>query len=226
MGHGKDVCKYLKEVRQRIAEENGIPLKTEKCTYEGECIGTCPHCEAEVRYLEKALAERMSLGKVATVAGLALGLATTTLQAQNIIKVTPSDQDTSATHKIIGTGTLKGMVTDSKTQEPLAFCQVVLKQGDKAITTAYTDFDGIYTIKSVPLGEYTVEIKTTGFEPFIGEVKIDNEGFNILSVSLGYNTTGLVPLQMIGIIDGERDPMPANPPNQQMEIDGVKVISR
>ncbi len=76
MNHGKNICKQLKEVRKRIAEENDIPLEIEECTYKGECRGTCPRCEAEVRYLEKSLAERISLGKVATVAGLALGLAT------------------------------------------------------------------------------------------------------------------------------------------------------
>ena len=75
MTHGKSICKQLKEVRKRIAEENDIPLEIEECTYKGECRGTCPHCEAEVRYLENALADRLRLGKVATVAGLALGLA-------------------------------------------------------------------------------------------------------------------------------------------------------
>ena len=72
---GKVLCEALKEVRRRIAEENGIPLEIEECTYKGECRGTCPRCEAEVRYLENTLAERIKLGKVATVAGLALGLA-------------------------------------------------------------------------------------------------------------------------------------------------------
>ncbi len=76
MTRGKNICRQLKEVRKRIAEENGIPLKIEECTYKGECRGTCPRCEAEVRYLENALAERLRIGKVATVAGLALGLAT------------------------------------------------------------------------------------------------------------------------------------------------------
>jgi TonB family protein len=75
MTHGKNICKQLKEVRKRIAEENNIPLEIEECTYRGECRGTCPRCEAEVRYLENALADRLRLGKVATVAGLALGLA-------------------------------------------------------------------------------------------------------------------------------------------------------
>lgn len=75
MTRGKNICKQLKEVRKRIAEENGIPLEIKECTYKGECRGTCPRCEAEVRYLENALADKLSLGKVATIAGLSLGLA-------------------------------------------------------------------------------------------------------------------------------------------------------
>ena len=62
-------------MRRRIAEENDIPLEIRECTYKGECSGTCPRCEAEVQYLERELEKRLRLGKVATVAGLALGLA-------------------------------------------------------------------------------------------------------------------------------------------------------
>ena len=72
---GKNICKQLKAVRQRIAEENNIPLPQRECTYEGPCRGTCPRCEAEVRYLEQSLACRLKLGKAATVAGLSLSLA-------------------------------------------------------------------------------------------------------------------------------------------------------
>ncbi|MBQ3788585.1 MAG: energy transducer TonB [Bacteroidales bacterium] len=73
--HGKSICKQLKAVRQRIAEENDIPLEQRECTYEGSCRGTCPRCEAEVQYLERALASRLKLGRAATVAGLSLSLA-------------------------------------------------------------------------------------------------------------------------------------------------------
>ncbi len=73
--HGKSICKQLKAVRQRIAEENDIPLEQRECTYEGPCWGTCPRCEAEVQYLERALASRLKLGRAATVAGLSLSLA-------------------------------------------------------------------------------------------------------------------------------------------------------
>ena len=62
-------------VRRKIAEENDIPLEIKECTYEGPCRGTCPRCEAEVRYLERELENRIRLGRVATVAGVALGLA-------------------------------------------------------------------------------------------------------------------------------------------------------
>ena len=72
---GKNICKQLKAVRQHIAEENNIPLPQRECTYEGPCRGTCPRCEAEVRYLEQSLASRLRLGKAATVAGLSLSLA-------------------------------------------------------------------------------------------------------------------------------------------------------
>ena len=75
MERGKSICKQLKAVRQHIAEENDIPLEQRECTYEGPCRGTCPRCEAEVQYLERALANRIKLGKAATVAGLSLSLA-------------------------------------------------------------------------------------------------------------------------------------------------------
>ena len=88
MGIGKNICHQLKNVRRSIAEENGIPLEIEECTYKGECSGTCPKCEAEVRYLESELAKRISLGKAATIAGLAVGLAAGTAQAQAPVKPT------------------------------------------------------------------------------------------------------------------------------------------
>lgn len=72
---GKNICNELKKVRRRIADENDIPLEIKECTYQGPCRGTCPRCEAEVRYLERELEKRIRLGRVATVAGVALGLA-------------------------------------------------------------------------------------------------------------------------------------------------------
>lgn len=69
---GRDKCKYLREIRRRIANENDIKLVTRECTFKGECKGTCPRCEAEVLYLERELEKRQKLGRIVTIAGLSL----------------------------------------------------------------------------------------------------------------------------------------------------------
>ena len=40
---GKEICRYLKDIRRRIAEEDHITLEIPECTFEGECHGTCPN---------------------------------------------------------------------------------------------------------------------------------------------------------------------------------------
>ena len=77
MAKGKQTCKILKEIRKQIAAENDIQLVIEECTYQGDCLGTCPKCEAEVHYLERELEKRQRLGKAAIFAGMTLGTAIT-----------------------------------------------------------------------------------------------------------------------------------------------------
>ncbi len=50
-------------MRRKIAEANNIPLRDRECTHTGDCAGTCPYCESEVRYLERELSKRRALGK-------------------------------------------------------------------------------------------------------------------------------------------------------------------
>ena len=72
---GKKKCKILREIRQQIADENDIPFVTEECRYKGDCKGTCPKCESELRYLEQQLEKRRAVGKAVTVSALAVGMA-------------------------------------------------------------------------------------------------------------------------------------------------------
>lgn len=74
MARGKQTCKILKEIRRQIAEANGIEFATSECRYKGDCIGTCPKCEAEVRYLEQQLRARSLAGKAVTLAGISAGM--------------------------------------------------------------------------------------------------------------------------------------------------------
>ena len=73
---GKKRCKILKEIRRQIAENNDIEFITSECKHQGDCLGTCPKCEAEVRYLERELEKRAKLGKAVAVAGLSIALMT------------------------------------------------------------------------------------------------------------------------------------------------------
>lgn len=75
--NGKSKCKLLKEIRRQIAAENDIEFVTSECKFQGNCSGTCPKCEAEVRYLEQQLLKRRQAGKAVAVAGIAAALIVT-----------------------------------------------------------------------------------------------------------------------------------------------------
>ena len=77
--NGKKKCKILKEIRRQIAMENDIEYVTSECQHKGDCKGTCPKCEAEVRYLEKELEKRQKLGRSVAVVGIAATLAFSTV---------------------------------------------------------------------------------------------------------------------------------------------------
>ena len=88
MAKGKQTCKILKEIRKQIAAENDIKLVVEECTYQGDCLGTCPKCEAEVRYLERELGKRQRMGKAAVFAGMTIGTAITAAGCGPLIQPT------------------------------------------------------------------------------------------------------------------------------------------
>lgn len=103
MAKGKQTCKILKEIRRQIAEENDIELVISECTYQGDCKGTCPKCEAEVRYLERELEKRQRMGKAAVFAGMTIGTAITAagcgllVQPPDGMLVEPEDTITATT---------------------------------------------------------------------------------------------------------------------------------
>ena len=75
MKRGKKICNTLKEVRMQVAKANDINYAPTECHHEGNCAGTCPKCESEVRWLEKQLQIRRQLGKAVAVVGVSMGIA-------------------------------------------------------------------------------------------------------------------------------------------------------
>ena len=74
MTRGRNICNTLKAIRKQIADANGIEYSPEECHFKGECKGTCPRCEQDVRDLEHELRIRQMAGKAIKVAGVALGI--------------------------------------------------------------------------------------------------------------------------------------------------------
>lgn len=70
METGKRICQALKELRKRIADANEIPFEIEECTHKGDCLGTCPKCEAELRSLMESISRRKQEGKTVVIDGL------------------------------------------------------------------------------------------------------------------------------------------------------------
>lgn len=74
MNKGRATCEVLKGIRLQIARENCIDYQIDECKFEGNCSGTCPKCEADIRFLERELLKQNKLGKAVVIAGLSVGL--------------------------------------------------------------------------------------------------------------------------------------------------------
>lgn len=75
MTRGKSICSVLKTIRKQVADANEIEYEPRECHHQGDCRGTCPACEAEVRYIQQQLDIRRQLGKAVAVVGISAGLA-------------------------------------------------------------------------------------------------------------------------------------------------------
>lgn len=172
---GKDICKELKAIRRNIAEENGIDLDIPECTYQGPCRGTCPRCESEVRILERELSRRLSLGKMATVAGIALTLAGGTAAADTPVVLQKGLPDCGlAQHRLTSMAdahlndadsnyAFRFLVKDLKNDEPISFARVVVKRNGDIVAGTHSDLDGLATIKGLRDEEYDIEIRCVGY---------------------------------------------------------------
>lgn len=169
MARGKQTCKILKEIRRQIAEANDIEFVTSECRYKGDCLGTCPKCEAEVRYLEQQLRARSLAGKAIVLAGisaasLAMLMSMTsqdqTLQEpQNILKgSTPVMADTITVRGVALSGDTLPDGTISK--EPLIGATISNK---RTALGAITDLNGHFGLTAC-IGD-TLKVEYVGYEP-------------------------------------------------------------
>ena len=168
---GKDICKHLREVRCAVASANDIDYTPAVCTHEGDCAGTCPACERELRYIERQLHRRKAMGKIVTVAGLALGAASfMPMQAQQVAPDIPAVQPVQAKLVDAAPGDttaviVRGRVIDRETGEPCVGVSIML-EGTKFGTA--TNLDGNFAMR-VPKGG-KLQFFYVGYEDYEYEV--------------------------------------------------------
>ena len=168
---GKDICKHLREVRCAVASANDIDYTPAVCTHEGDCAGTCPACERELRYIERQLYRRKAMGKIVTVAGLALGAASfMPMQAQQVVPDIPAVQPVQAKLVDAAPGDttaviVRGRVIDRETGEPCVGVSIML-EGTKFGTAS--NLDGNFAMR-VPKGG-KLQFFYVGYEDYEYEV--------------------------------------------------------
>ena len=159
MTKGKSTCKLLKDIRQQIADANGISYQPKDCHHKGDCAGTCPACEEEIRYLERELKARKGNGFGMKVAGIAAGICATVIPmtaAAQAVKsdstATPPVQTTKkAPIKVVDLSdscvspvVVRGMVIDAEDKEPVIGASVVIDGTNKGVAT---NIDGLFALK-------------------------------------------------------------------------------
>ena len=159
MGTGKGVCLILKGIRQKIADANGISYQPKECHHKGDCAGTCPACEEEIRYLERELKARKGNGFGMKVAGIAAGICATVMPMTAAAQGVKPDSTSNLPVRTAKKGDVKvvdlsegcaspvvvrGMVIGGDDKEPLIGASIVIdgtKKGD------VTNIDGQFALK-------------------------------------------------------------------------------
>ena len=95
-------------------------------------------------------------------------------------------------------GTMKGTIIDAKTKEPLPFANVIAKQDGKQVLVGVSDFDGVYTIKPLPVGKYDLEVRSVGYATYLQTgINVKASGFTVVDVELKSEAVALEAVEIV-----------------------------
>ncbi|MCF8322124.1 MAG: TonB-dependent receptor [Flavobacterium sp.] len=77
------------------------------------------------------------------------------------------------------TGSIQGKVIDKKTNEPLSYVNIVVKNENKLVNGTVTSGKGFFVIKNLELKNYVVEIQFIGFNSVTKSVNLSNATKNV-----------------------------------------------
>ena len=188
------MCKALRNIRRHIASTNDIAYVPAECDYQGECSGTCPRCESEMRYIERQLRLRQAMGKAVVLAGLTLSTAALTpAQAQTqqstpqvatqrtgprLVDAAPDDSDAVV---------VSGTVIDKEEKAPIVGASISVNGTNNGTAT---DVDGAFAIR-VTRGSKLL-IKFIGMEDIVIDARQNIDGTFVMDYNPKTMLTGEV----------------------------------
>ncbi|MDI1304171.1 MAG: carboxypeptidase-like regulatory domain-containing protein, partial [bacterium] len=91
------------------------------------------------------------------------------MQAQNSVKPTLLENP----------GSISGKIVDKKSNEPLPYVNIVVKEENKVVTGGITSDKGTFLIKNLALKNYTVEIQFIGYKTITKAVSLTTGDKNV-----------------------------------------------
>ncbi|MDE6264509.1 MAG: carboxypeptidase-like regulatory domain-containing protein, partial [Paramuribaculum sp.] len=140
-----------------------------ECRYKGDCLGTCPKCEAELRYLEQQLRARSLTGKAIALAGISVASLAMLMPISTEAQTPQERQDfmKGSIPVMTDTITVKGIVLSGDTRpdggiskDPLVGATISNK---RTALGAITNLDGHFRL-SACVGD-TLKVEYVGYEP-------------------------------------------------------------
>ncbi len=200
--YGKEKCRILKQIRAEIAKQNDIEWVVSECKHQGNCRGTCPKCEYEVRQLEAALARREALGKTVAVVGISAGIALSVSGCANPY------------------GTSAGNATMDTVNQPAG-------SGNRpAVTDAATDVIAggmiLESTTEVSKGEYLPESETE--EVLMGDPVLLPESETEPEPTAGVPMPPEFESETVEPLEGEEIPLPGEEPDPEWETDMGEML--
>ena len=82
-------------------------------------------------------------------------------------------------------GMISGKIIDKKTNEPLPYVNIVVKENSKVLTGSITSDKGTFQIKNLAIKDYTVEIQFIGYKTIAQNAKLtENNNINLSTIAI------------------------------------------
>ena len=177
MKRGRKICETLKSVRKSIADANNICYEPQECNHKGDCNGTCPACEAEVRYIESELSLRKQMGEAIRVAGVAAGIGALAISCT----YNPPSQSSTDNH-------MNTVETCNTTKEFITIRGNITDESGKPVVSAFVGtMKSGETVKTDQRGNFCVLIPSDSLLRIKGRYHIE-KSYNLSDLDInGFN---------------------------------------